>query len=264
MRHFCLRIHFADGTKHPVLHDKRLFTGRIRPAQRTLAYGSVVVQPEIVAVVVGPKRPREGGRIAGNDIQCLFAVDATIIIRGTPPAGIHPEHRRILCEQLTRKEFAHRMQLMLDADTVTPAIPLKTSTFRGRQESGNLGRCNVCTDGIDAEAIRHRRPVHFGEFLRRKDEAPHLPPRRPVGSPGAGDNRQQQGQADAKETPRLHQRPSFLKKSFPLSSTRMKAGKSSTVIFQMASIPRSGYSTHSMLRMRLWESTAATPPIVPR
>ena len=55
-----------------------------------------------------------------------------------------------------------------------------------------------------------------------------------------------------------------LKKSLPLSSTRMKAGKSSTVIFQMASIPSSGYSTHSMLRMLLWDRTAATPPMVPR
>lgn len=38
-----------------------------------------------------------------------------------------------------------------------------------------------------------------------------------------------------------------LKKSLPLSSTRMNAGKSSTSIFQIASIPNSGYSTHSML-----------------
>ena len=43
--------------------------------------------------------------------------------------------------------------------------------------------------------------------------------------------------------------PSFLKKSLPLSSTRMNAGKSSTWIFQIASIPSSGYSTHSMLLM---------------
>ena len=62
----------------------------------------------------------------------------------------------------------------------------------------------------------------------------------------------------------FYYRPILLKKSFPLSSTRMKAGKSSTVIFQMASMPSSGYSTHSMLRMLLWESTAATPPMVPR
>ena len=55
-----------------------------------------------------------------------------------------------------------------------------------------------------------------------------------------------------------------LKKSLPLSSTSMKAGKSSTVIFHTASMPSSGNSTHSMLRMLLCESTAATPPIVPR
>ena len=48
-----------------------------------------------------------------------------------------------------------------------------------------------------------------------------------------------------------------LKKSLPLSSTRMKAGKSTTLIFQMASIPSSGYSTHSMLLMLFWARMAA-------
>ena len=57
---------------------------------------------------------------------------------------------------------------------------------------------------------------------------------------------------------------SCLKKSLPLSSTRMKAGKSSTSIFQMASMPSSGYSTHSMLLMLDCERTAATPPMLPR
>ena len=42
-----------------------------------------------------------------------------------------------------------------------------------------------------------------------------------------------------------------LKKSLPLSSTKMNAGKSSTVIFQTASIPNSGYSTHSILLIEL-------------
>ena len=46
-----------------------------------------------------------------------------------------------------------------------------------------------------------------------------------------------------------HQGFSVLKKSLPLSSTRIKAGKSSTSIFHTASIPSSGYSTHSMLLM---------------
>lgn len=38
-----------------------------------------------------------------------------------------------------------------------------------------------------------------------------------------------------------------LKKSLPLLSTKINAGKFSTSIFQIASIPNSGYSTHSML-----------------
>ncbi len=38
-----------------------------------------------------------------------------------------------------------------------------------------------------------------------------------------------------------------LKKSLPLLSTRMNAGKSSTSIFQMASMPSSGYSSSSTL-----------------
>ena len=54
------------------------------------------------------------------------------------------------------------------------------------------------------------------------------------------------------------------KKSLPLSSTRMKAGKSTTWIFQMASMPSSGYSTHSMLLMLFILSTAAGPPMEPR
>mgnify|MGYP007011420258 CR=1 FL=1 len=37
----------------------------------------------------------------------------------------------------------------------------------------------------------------------------------------------------------------------------MNAGKSSTSIFQIASIPNSGYSTHSMLLIELLERTAA-------
>ena len=56
---------------------------------------------------------------------------------------------------------------------------------------------------------------------------------------------------------------SCLKKSLPLSSTNIKAGKFSTLIFHIASMPSSGYSTHSMLLMQLCDSTAATPPIVP-
>ena len=57
---------------------------------------------------------------------------------------------------------------------------------------------------------------------------------------------------------------SCLKKSLPLSSTKMKAGKSTTLIFQIASMPNSGYSTHSMLLMLFIDRTAAGPPILPK
>src|SRR6476661_10927935 len=54
------------------------------------------------------------------------------------------------------------------------------------------------------------------------------------------------------------------KKSLPLSSTTMKAGKSSTSIFQTASMPSSGYSRTSTLLMQSWARRAAGPPIEPR
>jgi hypothetical protein len=68
----------------------------------------------------------------------------------------------------------------------------------------------------------------------------------------------------AEAASRRCQQPIFLKKSFPLSSTRMKAGKSTTSIFQTASIPSSGKSMHSTFLMFSSASTAAGPPIEPR
>lgn len=57
---------------------------------------------------------------------------------------------------------------------------------------------------------------------------------------------------------------SSLKKSLPLSSMTMNAGKSSTSMRQMASIPSSGYSTVSTFLMQSCASRAAGPPIEPR
>ena len=54
------------------------------------------------------------------------------------------------------------------------------------------------------------------------------------------------------------------KKSPPLSSTTMNAGKFSTSIFQTASMPSSGYSRVSTLRMQSWARIAAGPPTDPR
>ena len=59
-------------------------------------------------------------------------------------------------------------------------------------------------------------------------------------------------------------RPTSLKKSLPLSSTTMNAGKSTTSIFHTASMPSSGYSTTSTRRMQSCASRAAGPPIDPR
>jgi hypothetical protein len=58
--------------------------------------------------------------------------------------------------------------------------------------------------------------------------------------------------------------PSCLKKSLPLSSTRMNAGKSTTSIFQTASMPSSGKSMHSTFVMFSSASSAAGPPMEPR
>jgi len=54
------------------------------------------------------------------------------------------------------------------------------------------------------------------------------------------------------------------KKSLPLSSTTMKAGKSTTSIFQTASMPSSGYSSTSTFLMQSLARRAAGPPIEPR
>ena len=55
-----------------------------------------------------------------------------------------------------------------------------------------------------------------------------------------------------------------LKKSLPLSSVTMKAGKFSTWMRQIASMPSSGYSSTSTLRMQFLARMAAGPPIEPR
>ncbi len=63
---------------------------------------------------------------------------------------------------------------------------------------------------------------------------------------------------------KAHPKFSSRKKSLPLSSMTMKAGKFSTSIRQIASMPSSGYSTTSTLRMQSCARRAAGPPIEPR
>mmetsp|Transcript_8139 Transcript_8139/g.20017 ORF Transcript_8139/g.20017 Transcript_8139/m.20017 type:complete len:103 (-) Transcript_8139:1840-2148(-) len=55
-----------------------------------------------------------------------------------------------------------------------------------------------------------------------------------------------------------------LKKSSPLSSTTMNAGKSSTSIFQTASIPSSLLSNTSTFLMQFLANIAAGPPMLPK
>jgi len=59
-------------------------------------------------------------------------------------------------------------------------------------------------------------------------------------------------------------RYSSSKKSLPLSSTTMNAGKLTTSILRTASIPRSSKSRISTFLMLSWARIAAGPPIDPR
>src|SRR5690242_17354102 len=66
------------------------------------------------------------------------------------------------------------------------------------------------------------------------------------------------------EAERPQPRFNSLKKSLPLSSMMMNAGKSTTSMRQIASIPSSGYSTTSTFLMQCSARLAAAPPIEPR
>lgn len=109
------------------------------------------------------------------------------------------------------------------------------------------------------------------ELLARKNKPPP-----PEGSGGASvfqpdarvasANRLAFGDVRISECPNqtAQLRLSSAKKSLPLSSMTMKAGKSTTSIFQTASMPSSGNSTRSTFLMQSRASRAAGPPIEPR
>jgi hypothetical protein len=61
-----------------------------------------------------------------------------------------------------------------------------------------------------------------------------------------------------------HPKFNSLKKSFPLSSMTTNAGKSTTSMRQIASMPSSGYSTVSTFLMQCSARFAAAPPIEAR
>ena len=118
---------------------------------------------------------------------------------------------------------------------------------------------------LPGRGLRPRRPFDaFGPGRPSvSGAAPGLEgPRRPGRRGSRGRANGQAAAPPARVTPGSYR--SCWKKSFPLSSTRMKAGKSTTSIAQMASIPSSGYSRTSTFRMCSSASSAAGPPGDPR
>ena len=117
-------------------------------------------------------------------------------------------------------------------------------------------------------------PYEYGmkwrRLVRRGMQHPPRPAAPVPGARGAVERRRDLGRARLRAGARLTGRQSFAvtpsraKKSFPLSSTTTKAGKSSTSMRQTASMPSSGYSSTSTLRMQSCASRAAGPPMEPR
>jgi hypothetical protein len=65
----------------------------------------------------------------------------------------------------------------------------------------------------------------------------------------------------AHDEQKLYPKFNSLKKSFPLSSITMNAGKSTTSMRQIASMPSSAYSSVSTFLMQCSARFAAEPPI---
>ncbi len=116
-------------------------------------------------------------------------------------------------------------------------------------------------------AARNDAAVVGRQRLRRQPDAPGAHPRRlrRLDRAAEGRHRQQAGGFRVREA-RVATKPyvSPSKKSLPLSSITMNAGKSSTSMRQIASIPSSGYSSRSTLRMWFCARPAAAPPMLPR
>ena len=111
---------------------------------------------------------------------------------------------------------------------------------------------------------RVREPVAGRSAAPRRD--PPLPRRRVGcrrGRPVRTPRPPAEGQRTVIGTPFAWRRTSS-KKSLPLSSTTMNAGKSTTSIFHTASMPSSGYSSTSTCLMLSSARRAAGPPIEPR
>ena len=103
-----------------------------------------------------------------------------------------------------------------------------------------------------------------GRGVQRALRAKRGDQRRRRGVGRGGGRRAREGRGGEGQPCGADQRPSFLKKSLPLSSTRMNAGKSTTSMRQTASMPSSAKSMHSTFLMFSSARIAAGPPIEPR
>jgi hypothetical protein len=165
----------------------------------------------------------------------------------------------------------------------TPAEPADGGRVEGARSADRGDDEAVDPEGRRPRRARGRRPDRRGVARRRgeqrlaHDEAAEASRDRREGARRPRRFVPEGNRAEAREGSRhpaeaaedrpagVSRRPqSRPKKSFPLSSTTMKAGKSSTSIFQIASIPSSGYSSTSIFRMLSRARIAAGPPIEPR
>ena len=184
-----------------------------------MAHGRVVVEPEVVAVVVGPKGSGQLGGVSGNDLKRLLRMDAAVEIVRTHAGSVHPEERGVLGEQLAREQLAHGMQLVLHRDAPLAARIGEDAAFVGGEEREDLGGRDVGADGVEAAAGRQRGPVHFGQLLGGQDDSPHLPPSVPFRGTLAGE-RKKRAKHDERET-QLHQKRRVSRKTSAMAARPM-------------------------------------------
>ena len=145
---------------------------------------------------------------------------------------------------------------------VAPESPRRRSTVSSAPRSTPFrGPATTRPPPTPNFALRHARSHHTEHRVSSGK------PRNPVASNGCsrfGGPSGRLGGGAGGQTLRSTGRETSAKKSLPLSSTTMNAGKSSTSIFHTASMPSSAYSSTSTLVMQSWASRAAGPPIEPR
>jgi CHASE3 domain sensor protein len=178
------------------------------------------------------------------------------------------------------RELSHRSKNLL---AIVQAIARQTArggAVAGRVRtalSGAPARSGLGARPARGQILRKRGSGRTDPFANRPGKRSHRRPHQAVragaeAAPGSGAKsghglsrtcRQRPNAWRALE-PERQPRFSSLKKSLPLSSMTMKAGKFSTSMRQIASMPSSGYSSTSTFLMQSWARRAAGPPIEPR